>query len=121
VYPAAVFDSDGRLAGASSIGPAFRPARPGEYVQLYATGLAPSPVGVTVVVQFLNGVTVTIGTTTIPADAAALVAVGEFQINFTVPQLADGDYPISIQINGVSSPPDIAANASLPFVFPIHH
>lgn len=119
VYPAAVFNSDSRIVGASSIGNSFRPAHPGEHVQLFATGLAPSPAGVVASVQFLSGVTVTIGSTTLPADAAALVAAGEFQINFTVPQLADGSYPISIQYNGVSSPSDIAGNPSLSFVFPI--
>jgi uncharacterized protein (TIGR03437 family) len=121
VYPATVFNSDGRLVGASSIGPAFRPARPGEHVQLYATGLAPSPAGVIVGVQYLSGAAVAIGTITIQADATALVAPGEFQINFTVPQLADGNYPISIQIDGASSPLDIASNPALSFVFPIHH
>jgi hypothetical protein len=52
-----------------------------------------------------------------------LVAVGEFQINFTVPQSfasqAAGLYPISIQVNGASSPTMIntsppASTLSLP-------
>jgi hypothetical protein len=41
----------------------------------------PSPAGTTVSTPLLNGVTVTIG------HAATLAAVGEFQINFTMPQL----------------------------------
>jgi uncharacterized protein (TIGR03437 family) len=64
---------------------------------------------------------VTIGNTTIQPLATALVTVGEFQIDFQVPQLPDGDYPISIQINGVPSPLYIAGNTDLPFVFPIRH
>jgi hypothetical protein len=73
-----------------------------------------SPAGVTVGLQFLGGVTVTTGATTVQADPTALVAVGELQ-------LADGDYPISIQIDGVSSPLDIASHTSLSFVFSIRH
>jgi uncharacterized protein (TIGR03437 family) len=54
-------------------------------IQLYATGLAPSPAGQIVGVQPpLSGITVTI--VTVPADWAGLVTAGEFQINFTVPQ-----------------------------------
>lgn len=46
-----------------------------------------------------------------PAIFAGLVAVGEFQINFTVPSgLATGTYPISIQVNGISSPTTINSN-----------
>ncbi len=83
-YAAAVF-LDGKIAADPSNGPAFRNAAPGDSVQLYATGLAPSPAGTLVGTTFLSGVTVTIGSVTIPASAAALVAVGEFQVNFTVP------------------------------------
>ncbi len=84
-YAAAVF-LDGKIAADPSNGPAFRNAVPGDTVQLFATGLVPSPAGTLVSTTLLSGVTVTIGTVTIPAIAAALVAVGEFQINFTVPQ-----------------------------------
>jgi uncharacterized protein (TIGR03437 family) len=72
----------------------------------------------------LGGVTVTIGNVTTPATFAGLVAVGEFQINFTVPQqfasLAAGSYPIAISVNGVSSP--VAINSIPPgqLVIPIH-
>src|ERR1017187_5699574 len=85
-YAAAVFLNDGKIAADPSIGPAFRNAVPGDTVELFATGLAPSPAGTVISTTFLSGVTVTVGTVTIPASAAALVAVGEFQINFTVPQ-----------------------------------
>ena len=54
--------------------------------------------------------TVTIGTTAVPASFAGLVAVGEFQINFTVPQLSDGVYPVTITVNGVASPENINTN-----------
>src|SRR5215471_16524180 len=117
-YPAAVF-LDGKLAGDPGIGAAFRKAKPGESVQLYATGLTVTPAGVIPTPQGVSGVTVTIGTTTVPADFAGLVAVGEFQINFIVPQLADGTYPISIAVNGVSSPTTIGSNPPGPVVLPV--
>jgi len=71
--------------------------------------------------QVVSGVTVTIGATTVPASFAGLVAVGEFQINFTVPQLSDGVYPVSITVNGVASPENINTKPPGPFVIPIQH
>jgi uncharacterized protein (TIGR03437 family) len=50
-----------------------------------------------------------------------LVAVGEFQINFTVPQISDGVYPISITVNGVASPANTNTNPPAPLVIPIQH
>ena len=121
-YAAAVF-LDGKIAADPSIGPAFRNAVPGDTVQLFATGLAPSPAGTVVSTTLLSGVTVTIGTFTIPVLAAALVAVGEFQVNFTVPQdfasLPPVLYPISISINGVTSPASINSSPPGPVVIPI--
>jgi len=118
-YPAAVF-LDGKYAGDPAIGPAFRKAKPGEIVELYATGLIPTPGGVLPVPQTVAGVTVKIGNVTVPADYAGLVAVGEFLINITIPQqLADGVYPISIAVNGVSSPAAINTNPPAPIVIPV--
>jgi uncharacterized protein (TIGR03437 family) len=121
---AAVF-LDGKIAADPSNGPAFRNAVPGDTVQLFATGLAPSPAGTLVSTTFLSGVTVTIGTVTIPAIASALVAVGEFQVNFTVPQdfasMPPGLYPISISVNGVTSPASINSSPPGPVVIPIQH
>ena len=121
-YAAAVF-LDGKIAADPSNGSAFRNAVPGDAVQLFATGLAPSPAGTLISTTFLSGVTVTIGTITVPADATALVAVGEFQVNFTVPQsfasLPAGLYPISISVNGVTSPASINSSPPGPIVIPI--
>ncbi len=106
-YAAAVF-LDGKIAGDPANGAVFRRARAGDVLQLYATGLSPSPAGTTVGVQLLPDITVAIGPVSFSADATALVAPGEFQINFTLPQqfatLAAGDYPIAIRIGGASSP-----------------
>ena len=71
----------------------------------------------------LTGVTVTVGSIAINPDFAGLVAVGEFQINFTLPQqfanMPAGNYPITISINGVSSPSTINSAPPAPVVLPI--
>lgn len=60
----------------------------------------------------------TIGGVTVPADFDGLGELGEFLINFKVPsQLADGTYPTSISVNGVSPPP-ISSNLPDPIVLP---
>lgn len=90
-------------------------------VQLFATGLVSTPAGVLSSLTYVSGVTVTIGSTTVPASFAGLVAVGEFQINFTVPQLSNGVYPISISVNGVASPAQIGTNPAAPLMLPIQN
>jgi uncharacterized protein (TIGR03437 family) len=119
-YPAAVFAKDGLLAGDPSV-KGFRKANPGESVQLYTTGLVQTSAGVVVGAPqtVSSSVTVTIGSTTVNADFAGLVAVGEFQINFKVPNLATGSYPISVTVGGVSSPATIDSNPPGPIVLPI--
>jgi uncharacterized protein (TIGR03437 family) len=121
-YPAGVFP-DGKYVGDPSVSGAFRNAKPGDVIQLFATGLAPEPAGVLPTQSGVSGVTVTIGGVTVPADFAGLVAVGEFQINFTVPQQfatrPAGNYPISISVNGVSSPATINSSPPGPLVIPI--
>ena len=123
-YAAAVF-LDGRIAADPSNGQAFRNAVPGDVVQLFATGLAPAAAGTVVSTTPLSGVMVTIGNISVPASSAALVAVGEFQINFTVPQqfasMPPGTYPISISVNGVTSPASIETSPPGPVVIPIQH
>jgi uncharacterized protein (TIGR03437 family) len=116
---------DGKYVGDPSIGSAFRSAKPGGVVQLFATGLVPTPAGVLAAPQAVSGIAVTIGNVTFPADFAGLVAVGEFQINFTVPQqfatLAPGAYPITISVNGVLSPLTINSSPPGQLVIPIQH
>jgi uncharacterized protein (TIGR03437 family) len=123
-YPAGVF-VDGEFVGDPTVSSAFRKAKPGDVIQLYATGLVQTSAGVLPVQQGVSGVTVTIGNVTVPADFAGLVAVGEFQINFTVSQqfanLPAGSYPITISVNGLSSPSTINSNPPGPLVVPITH
>jgi uncharacterized protein (TIGR03437 family) len=124
-YAAGVFYSDKKLVGNPADGSAFRNARPGDIIQLFATGLVVEPAGVVNGNPTVNGVTVTIGTVTVPADSVTLVMVGEFQINFTVPgqfaTLAAGNYPISISVNGVSSPTTINSSPPAQLVLPVQH
>ena len=123
-YAAGVF-LDGKYVGDPAVASAFRKAKPGDVIQLFATGLVATPSGVVSSPQTVSGVTVTLGSVTFPADFAGLVAVGEFQINFQVPAqfatLAEGNYPISIQVNGVSSPTTINSNPPGPLVIAIQH
>ena len=121
-YAAAVF-TDGLIAGDPSVSSSFRNAKPGDAISLFATGLAPSAAGVAVSLTQLTGVTVTVGGIAITPTFAGLVAVGEFQINFTLPQqfasMPAGNYPITISINGVSSPSTIGSVPAGPIVLPI--
>jgi uncharacterized protein (TIGR03437 family) len=121
-YAGGVF-TDGKYLGDPSVNSAFRNAVPGDHVQLFATGLTTAPAGVLVGLQSISGVSVTIGSINIPADFAGLVAAGEFQVNFTVPQqfanMFGGTYPITISLNGVSSPTTINSAPPGLLVIPI--
>jgi uncharacterized protein (TIGR03437 family) len=102
-YPSAVF-VDGTRLGDPAILSGARKAKAGDKVLLFANSLAPSPAGVVTVSGTTHTVEVTIGPATFPADYSGLVAPGEFMINITVPQLpGNGDYPITLQIDGQSS------------------
>jgi uncharacterized protein (TIGR03437 family) len=123
-YPAGVFASDGLLVGDPTVSASFRKAKPGETVELFATGLVAEPGGVLPTAQGVPGVTVTIGSVTVPADfAGQLQGVVEFQINFTVPQqfatMPAASYPITIAVNGVSSPASINSAPPGPVVISI--
>jgi len=123
-YPAAVFATGGGYPGPASLSPVYRSAQPGDSIELYATGLQTAPGGVIPTAQAVSGVTVTVGNVTVPADYAGQTAyVGEFQINFTVPQqfanMPAGNYPISISLNGISSPVTVNSSPPGPVVLPI--
>src|SRR5579871_3769014 len=109
-YPCAYFP-DGKFVGDPAAGSLYRKAKAGDVVQLYATGLVPTPAGVRINIQPVSGVNVTMGAITIPADGVVLLYPGEFQINFTVPPqfagMPEANYPLTITVNGVSSPASI--------------
>jgi uncharacterized protein (TIGR03437 family) len=107
IYAAALFQ-DYAIMGDPAVVPGTRKARPGDIIQLYAAGLAPSLSGSAITSPVpITGVGVTIGTTKVPVQFAGLVAPGQFQVNFTVPQLDAGEYSIQVSTSGKISPPGI--------------
>ncbi len=106
--------SDGAFAApAGLISPSVRsrPARPGEVVALWATGLGattpPFPDGQVITVQnrgvLASPYTVTIGGKAVQADWAGIVGAGLYQVNVQIPQLPPGDAAVQIVVNGVAS------------------
>jgi uncharacterized protein (TIGR03437 family) len=108
-YAAAVFANSFVVVGDPAAGgPGVRKAVPGDRIQLYATGLEPSPAGVIVSsVAGVSGVTATIGPAPATVEFAGLVGVGLYQINVIVPTLVDGEYPVVIRYAGQSSQPGV--------------
>jgi uncharacterized protein (TIGR03437 family) len=120
-YAAALHNTDGVYVAPSGYfgsAAAARPAQPGEFIQIYATGLgsttpavpAGQVVGNPVPLADITQLKVTIGGAAAALSFAGLVAAGEYQINAVVPLLPDGDQPIVATIGGVSS----QAGISLP-------
>jgi uncharacterized protein (TIGR03437 family) len=113
-YAAAVHNTDGvYVAPAGSFGSAAtsRPAQPGEWLQIYATGFGPTtpamPAGQLVAksapLSDLTQLRVTIGGVAATVQYAGMVLAGEYQINVLIPQVPNGDQPILATIGGVSS------------------
>lgn len=101
-YVAAV-RSDGTIITSS------QPAKSGDVLQLYGTGFGPTDPAVAPGLVFTgayaltNTVTVTIGDVAATVSFAGLVAAGLYQINLTVPALANGDHAVVAQIAGLST------------------
>jgi protocatechuate 3,4-dioxygenase beta subunit len=107
-YVAAV-RSDGALIGPANLiaGATTVPARPGDAVLLYGTGFGPAT-PVTVPGQVLTApaptatpVRIRIHNADVPVAFAGLTSAGLYQINITIPDLADGDYPVTGEVEGV--------------------
>ena len=106
-YAAALF-LDYSLSGDPAVTPGTHKAKPGDVLQLYCAGLAPAPSGTAISSPIpLDGVGIMIGNTAATVSYAALVAAGQFQVNFTVPQIADGEYPITVSVSGKTSPSNV--------------
>jgi len=113
IGPANLFGTNGSLNGL-----ALRPAKPGEYVVLYGTGLGPTVPAVPAgqippargggyplanpseIRLTLNGQT----TSVVPAYAGLSGFPGLHQLVFLVPDLPNGDYETILVVNGISSP-----------------
>lgn len=106
-YAAALF-SDYALMGDPAVTPGTRKARPGDIIQLYCAGLGPAPSGSVIGSPVpVDGVGVTIGGAAATVSFAGLVAAGQYQVNLTVPQIADGEYPIVVSLSGKTSQPNV--------------
>jgi uncharacterized protein (TIGR03437 family) len=106
-YAAALF-SDYSLMGDPAVVPGTRKAKIGETLQLYAAGLGPSPSNSVITAPIpIAGVGVTIGTTSAVVSGAYLVAPGQYQVNFIVPQVPVGEYPITVSTAGKTSQPNV--------------
>ena len=106
-YAAALF-VDYTLMGDPAVTPGTHKAKPGDVIQLYCAGLGPAPSGNAITSPLpVDGVGITIGNTAAIVSYAALVAPGQYQVNFTVPQIADGEYPITVSVLGKTSPPNV--------------
>jgi uncharacterized protein (TIGR03437 family) len=118
-YAAAIiWKSDGTydyLGPAGLFGPAVttRPARPGDILEIYATGLGPTNPSVPAGAVFsgsaplVDPATATIGGVAAPASYAGLVGAGLYQLNVTVPSVPVGDQPLLVRVNGVTSQPGV--------------
>jgi uncharacterized protein (TIGR03437 family) len=89
---------------------ATRPARPGEIITLYGTGLGPTnppyPEGATFAgaPPLAGKLQVTIGGVSAAVSFAGLVAPGEYQINVQVPaSLPNGDAAVVLNVDGTAS------------------
>ncbi|MEO8373074.1 MAG: IPT/TIG domain-containing protein [Candidatus Solibacter sp.] len=105
-FPSALYNGTYTIVGDPALYGAAAKAKAGDIIQLYATGLGASPAGniVSSTIAFNGAVTATVGNATASVQFAGLVGVGLFQVNIIVPSgLADGDYPLIIKANNVSS------------------
>jgi uncharacterized protein (TIGR03437 family) len=106
-YAAALFQ-DYSLMGDPAIVPGTHKAKPGDIIQLYAAGLGPSTSGIVLTSPVpITGVGVKIGTADATILGADLVAPGQYQVNFIVPQVADGEYAITVSASGKTSPANV--------------
>ena len=86
-----------------------QPAKPGDVVALWMTGLGPTtppyPEGhlVSSSARLANTATVTVGGVQAAVDWAGISGPGLYQINFHVPSVAVGDQPIQVSVSGASA------------------
>lgn len=104
-----------------------KPAKPGDLITLYATGLGPTNPSVragdlaTGVARITTPITVTLGTVTLSPSDVLYAGLspgsisGLYQINLRVPGgLPAGDVPVMVSIGGVSSQPQVTIPIALP-------
>jgi protocatechuate 3,4-dioxygenase, beta subunit len=83
------------------------PAKPGDAVALFGTGFGPTDPGVPAGEAFQgrailsNAVAIRIGTVVADVSFAGLTSAGIYQFDLTIPDLPDGDYPVTAAVGGV--------------------
>jgi uncharacterized protein (TIGR03437 family) len=108
---------DGTYVGDPKVIPGTtRPAKPGELLTIYGIGfgdvktpsgdIVPPGVAAPPSSSLVNPLKFSFGSTTANTQYAGLApgAVGLYQINVTVPNVADGDAAINVTLNGVALP-----------------
>lgn len=109
-HPAAV-RSDGVFIGPDALfGSAVRtvPAKPGDVVLFFGTGFGPTNPAVAPgrvfsgAAPLVDRVQMTIGGVSVTPAFGGLSGAGLNQFNVTIPELANGEHPIAMSINGVS-------------------
>lgn len=95
---------DGSVVADPAVVPGLKASAGGETIQMFGTGFVVAPAG-TIVSSVVNvpNTTVRIGSANAPVSFSGLTATGLFQVNAAVPQLAPGDYQVSVTVSGVSN------------------
>jgi len=82
------------------------PAKPGDAVALFGTGFGPTNPAVPAGEAFQgtailsNAVAIRIGTVVADISFAGLTSAGMYQFSVTIPDLPDGDYPVTAAVGG---------------------
>src|SRR5207245_7795887 len=83
------------------------PAKPGDAVIMFGTGFGPTdpfvPAGEAFqgAATLSNPVKIRIGTMDADVVSASLTSAGMYQFNVTIPDLPDGDYPVTASVGGI--------------------
>lgn len=101
--------SDGALIGPANLisGASTTPARPGDTILLFGTGFGPTTPGIapnqvpSAALPTANPVRIQLDNQSITPTFAGLVGPGQYQINMVVPDLPNGDYPLTAEVGGV--------------------
>jgi uncharacterized protein (TIGR03437 family) len=96
-----------QLIGDPAVTAGSAPATAGEQIILYANGIAPSPSGVLIgaPISYSGPLTVNVGPAPASVSFVGLIAAGVYQMNVTVPPgLPPGNYPVTVQTGGQTSP-----------------
>jgi uncharacterized protein (TIGR03437 family) len=102
---AAAVHLNGSVVGDPSAVAGTAAAKPGETIEIFGTGFAPSTAGtVNVPVAALSPAPViTIGGQQAVVTFGGIVGPGLYQVNVTVPNLTPGGYPVLVSVNGTTS------------------